>query len=500
MSCAARSSRTLGSRRIAPASRLAFKPRARKPTPPRRDMAKTSATSTAPNDAPASSPAAGGDGWTQRILTLNPKRRGIFIWTDALRKNVPEIASCKAGVLNLFLRSTTAALSVNENADPDVRTDLENALDRVVPGTDVLDATSRSAFVGVSLDVPVQGGKLALGTWQGLYLCEWGDGAEPCQVVATLVDASDDVRCTRNVTIRAPRRGCHLVQDEVDDAFKPTRNRLKPGAKPGLANLLIRHTSASLTMNENADPTVRGDLEAALNRIVPEEWHHTLFEHVEEGPDDMTAHVKSTLLGCSLTVPVDATGRMKTGTWQGVYLCEHRNVGGMGVGHAREVTTTLIDGAGVANTAGQTTVTLTAPGRGCHDVTAEIAAAAKAIGVGSNVRTGWLNVFMQHTSASLAVCDSTSSGPGDRLERALNETVPESWNDEFFVHTYEGPDDMPGHVKASIVGCSVTVPVVAGELGLGKAQGLFLCEHRDAGGYGCNLNRKVVLTLQGVDK
>ena len=325
-------------------------------------MAKTSATSTAPNDAPASSPAAGGDGWTQRILTLNPKRRGIFIWTDALRKNVPEIASCKAGVLNLFLRSTTAALSVNENADPDVRTDLENALDRVVPGTDVLDATSRSAFVGVSLDVPVQGGKLALGTWQGLYLCEWGDGAEPCQVVATLVDASDDVRCTRNVTIRAPRRGCHLVQDEVDDAFKPTRNRLKPGAKPGLANLLIRHTSASLTMNENADPTVRGDLEAALNRIVPEEWHHTLFEHVEEGPDDMTAHVKSTLLGCSLTVPVDATGRMNTGTWQGVYLCEHRNVGGMGVGHAREVATTLIDGAGVANTAGQTTVTLTAPG------------------------------------------------------------------------------------------------------------------------------------------
>ena len=92
------------------------------------------------------------------------------------------------------------------------------------------------------------------------------------------------------------------------------------------------------------------------------------------------------------------------------------------------------------------------------------------------------------------------AGAGDRLERALNETVPESWNDEFFVHTYEGPDDMPGHVKASIVGCSVTVPVVAGELGLGKAQGLFLCEHRDAGGYGCNLNRKVVLTLQGVDK
>jgi len=473
-------------------------------------MAKTSATSTAPKDAPASSPAAGGDGWTQRVLTLNPKRRGIFIWTDTLRKNVPEIASCKAGVLNLFLRSTTAALSVNENADPDVRTDLENALDRIVPGTDVLDAIARSAFVGVSLDLPVQGGKLALGTWQGLYLCEWGDASSSqrgCQVVATLVDSSSDVRVTRNVTVEAPRRGCHLVQDEVDDAFKPARDRLGSAGegstrirKPGLANLLVRHTSASLTMNENADPTVRGDLEAALNRIVPEEWHRVLFEHVEEGPDDMTAHVKSALLGCSLTVPTDPTGRMKTGTWQGVYLCEHRNVGGMGVGHAREVATTLVDGAGVANTAGQTTVTLAGAGRGCRDVTAEIAAAAKAIGVGSEVRTGWLNVFVQHTSASLAVCDSTIAGAGDRLERALNETVPESWNDEFFVHTYEGPDDMPGHVKASIVGPSVTVPVVDGELGLGDRQGLFLCEHRDAGGYGCNLNRKVVLTLQGVDK
>ena len=71
-----------------------------------------------------------------------------------------------------------------------------------------------------------------------------------------------DVRCTRNVTVQAPRRGCHLVQDEVDDAFKPARDRtFKPDRtnKPGLANLLIRHTSASLTMNENADPTVRGD-------------------------------------------------------------------------------------------------------------------------------------------------------------------------------------------------------------------------------------------------
>jgi secondary thiamine-phosphate synthase enzyme len=117
------------------------------------------------------------------------------------------------------------------------------------------------------------------------------------------------------------------------------------------------------------------------------------------------------------------------------------------------------------------------------------------------VRTGWLNLFCQHTSASLTVCDrSIGSGSGDRLEKALNDTVPESWNDEFFVHTYEGPDDMPGHVKASIMGPSITVPIVNGVLGLGSRQGLFLCEHRNTGGFGCNLNRKVVLTLQGVDR
>ena len=382
-------------------------------TPTRRIM--TSATSTVPKGAPAST-AKGGEGWTQRVLTLSPKQRGIFIWTDSLRRNVPEISSCQAGVLNLFLRSTTAALSVNENADPDVRTDLENALDRIVPGTESLDAVARSSFVGVSMDVPVQGGKLAFGTWQGLYLCEWGDGSAPIEVVATLVDNSADVKCTRNVTVKAPARGCHLVQDDVDDALAPARGRLS-GTKPGLVNLLIRHTSASLTMNENADPTVRGDMEAALNRIVPERWHDDLFAHVEEGPDDMTAHVKSTLFGSSLTVPVDANGRMRTGTWQGVYLCEHRNIGGMGVGHAREIATAMLDGSGAANTAGQGTVTLTAPGRGCHDFTADIAAAAEGIGMGSKVRTGWLNLFCQHTSASLTVTDRSTGSRRRRSSR-----------------------------------------------------------------------------------
>ena len=98
-------------------------------------------------------------------------------------------------------------------------------------------------------------------------------------------------------------------------------------------------------------------MEGALNRIVPEAWNDAMFTHVDEGPDDMPAHVKSTLFGATLSIPVDASGRLKMGTWQGVYLCEHRDVGGFGGGHARDVVVTLPAGGAEANTAGQATLT-----------------------------------------------------------------------------------------------------------------------------------------------
>jgi secondary thiamine-phosphate synthase enzyme len=90
----------------------------------------------------------------------------------------------------------------------------------------------------------------------------------------------------------------------------------------GLAHVFIQHTSASLTVSENADPTVREDLESFFNEIVPE--HGPYFAHTAEGPDDMPAHVKSVVLGCSVVVPI-TDGRLNLGTWQGIYLCEHRN-------------------------------------------------------------------------------------------------------------------------------------------------------------------------------
>ena len=124
----------------------------------------------------------------------------------------------------------------------------------------------------------------------------------------------------RDIRLAARNRGFHLVTDEVAAAV-PEIEQLGVG----LLHLLIRHTSASLALNENASPDVRSDFESWFSRAVSEEapyWTHTL-----EGPDDMPAHVKAALLGPSLTLPV-RDGAMALGTWQGIYLCEHRDRGG----------------------------------------------------------------------------------------------------------------------------------------------------------------------------
>jgi secondary thiamine-phosphate synthase enzyme len=130
----------------------------------------------------------------------------------------------------------------------------------------------------------------------------------------------------REVTLDPRPRGFHLVTREVVDAV-PELGEIEVG----IANVFIRHTSASLTLNENASPDVRRDFETWVNDAVPEDfaWTHTL-----EGADDMPAHVKASLMGPSLTVPV-AGGRLALGTWQGIYLCEHRDRGG-----ARELVVT----------------------------------------------------------------------------------------------------------------------------------------------------------------
>jgi len=122
------------------------------------------------------------------------------------------------------------------------------------------------------------------------------------------------------ITLSAKSRGFHLVTAEVLSAIPDLRK-----IKKGMLQVFIQHTSASLTINENADPTVRHDFESHFNKMVPENAPY--YTHTYEGPDDMPAHIKSSLLGASVMIPI-TNGRPALGTWQGIYLCEHRDYGG----------------------------------------------------------------------------------------------------------------------------------------------------------------------------
>ena len=119
--------------------------------------------------------------------------------------------------------------------------------------------------------------------------------------------------------LAAKHRGCHLVTREIIDRLP------KPLPKAGLLNLFVKHTSCALSINENADPDVRSDMEKIMNHIVRE--NDPYYDHVLEGADDMPAHAKSSLFGVSLSIPI-TDGRLNLGTWQGIYLCEFRDYGG----------------------------------------------------------------------------------------------------------------------------------------------------------------------------
>ncbi|CAI9777108.1 unnamed protein product [Fraxinus pennsylvanica] len=136
---------------------------------------------------------------------------------------------------------------------------------------------------------------------------------------ATVETATAPKWAQKTVTIPAQRRGCHLITSKILKEIGQDLSEFKCG----LAHFFLHHTSASLTINENYDSDVRADTETFLNRVVPEgmsaPWKHTL-----EGPDDMPAHIKSSMFGCSLTIPI-TNGKLNMGTWQGIWLCEHRD-------------------------------------------------------------------------------------------------------------------------------------------------------------------------------
>ncbi len=119
------------------------------------------------------------------------------------------------------------------------------------------------------------------------------------------------------ISITRKTRGFHIITNEIYKDIPEIAT-----IKKGICLLFLLHTSASLSINENADPTVRTDMERFFNRTVPE--NEALYEHTYEGPDDMTSHIKTSILGTSLTIPI-TNGCFVLGTWQGIYLCEHRN-------------------------------------------------------------------------------------------------------------------------------------------------------------------------------
>ncbi len=124
----------------------------------------------------------------------------------------------------------------------------------------------------------------------------------------------------KEITLSPYQRGFHLITHEIENKFHEINE-----IKVGLLHVFIKHTSASLTLNENADPTVRTDFESHFNKMVPENMPY--YKHDYEGDDDMPAHIKSSLLGNSVSIPI-SNGAINAGTWQGIYLCEHRNNGG----------------------------------------------------------------------------------------------------------------------------------------------------------------------------
>jgi len=120
----------------------------------------------------------------------------------------------------------------------------------------------------------------------------------------------------KEISLGPYNRGFHIISNKIFNELP---------ILTGIVHVFIKHTSASLTINENADPSVREDFETHFNKMVPEEANY--FKHIIEGPDDMTSHIKSSLLGSSISFPIK-NGIPQTGTWQGIYLCEHRNSGG----------------------------------------------------------------------------------------------------------------------------------------------------------------------------
>lgn len=345
------------------------------------------------------------------------------------------------GFVNLFLRTgESASLTLNENADPSVRTDLSAAVKTILPGR----PAAQAALVGYSVDIPFRSGSLETGTWQGLYLCDWGFNPgtrRTFDIVATVVPSAGAAP-TQRITVTPPSRGSHAIRPQIESA-------MHPGGGNGLCCMLVRHTSASAALAENDG----SDLERVLNVLAPERWNDEFFTHTYEGDDDMPGHCKSTLVGASLVAPVRALPAALA-----PFLCEHRNCGGWGGGGRRTISVATV----AAAVAPQEPIRV-AGLSGCGVVSAKKAIADAVAGKG--VRTGVVNACVVTPRTALVVVGSGS--PADEMRKSLVGIV--------------SPGDVR-HVSsaavetciAAVLGRSITLPVADGRVCMAQDQDLLL--------------------------
>ena len=257
-------------------------------------------------------------------LSPPPRRKGAFLFTNTFTKETREIMQNYAtAVCHVCLvdrtSSESCALTINENCDPSVRTDLMRAFEEIE-----FNATCMKR----SISVPVLSGGVAFGTWQGMYICQFKSDANEDESkvgVKVTVKASEFEKTKRGEFV-APKRGCHDATERIQNCVDIT------DVKAGLLNVLIKHTSASLTVN---DARRAEELEKGLNELIPESWNDSFLEHTMEGPDDCPAHIKATILGETMNVPI-RDGKLALSENEQILLCEHRNVGGYGGGFRRE--------------------------------------------------------------------------------------------------------------------------------------------------------------------
>jgi len=378
-----------------------------------------------------------------------------------LLRALPGGSSIRRGVLSLFVRGSGASLSVNENCDPTVRSDLQQALLRLMPDKIAADPSSaadaRALLMSPSLTLPVTNGAISFGTWQGVYFARLRPDAQG-ELVATLAEAAEDAQA--DFTFDARQRRSHPIDSEVERAIASSSRGRGNG---GLLLVHEKHTSASLSL-------AGSDLEPAMRKAVPETWNEEFFQHTMEGPDDMPGHVKSTLLGSGIAVPLDEVGKPALGDQQRLMLNEHRDAGGWGGGHARRIQLTRLPGGA--------RVILEAPSEPIVEVTAEVRAAlVQALGdVGGG--PGLVHIFAPSPVSGVVVGDGTAVRT---LAGALSRLT----------------DDV--RARAAVAKNGPEVPFdKQGDLLLGEQQGIWLynAEHM-AGKAPGGATPRIVVTVHG---